>query len=61
MEAKVSEETKQKIFQLISTPGVEIEEIVKIVNLDYDIVMDILANEYLRTNLNYGRRLCCRF
>jgi len=60
MEAKVSEETKQKIFQLISTPGVEIEEIVKIVNLDYDIVMDILANEYLRTNLNYGRRLCCR-
>jgi hypothetical protein len=61
MEAKVSEETKQKIFQLISTPGVEIEEIVKIVNLDYDIVMNILANEYLRTNLNYGRRLCCRF
>jgi len=61
MESKVSEEIKKKIFQLISTPGVEIEEIVKIVNLEYDIVIDILANEYLRTNLNYGRRLCCRY
>jgi len=61
MEGKVSEDTKKKIFQLISTPGIEIEEIAKIVNLDYDIVMDMLANEYLRTNFNYGRRLCCRF
>ncbi len=61
MESKVSEETKKKIFQLISTPGIEIEEITKIVNLDYDIVMDILANEYLRNDLNHGRRLCCRY
>ena len=60
MESKVSEETKKKIFQLISTPGIEIEEITKIVNLDYDKVMDILADEYLRNNLNHGRRLCCR-
>lgn len=57
----VSEEIKQKIFKLISTPGVEIEDIVKDVRLDYETVMEILSEEYLKNNLGYGRRLCCRF
>ena len=61
MTEEVSEEIKKEIFALISTPGVEIEEIVEKLNLDYDKVMDILANEYLRNNLDHGRRLCCRF
>ena len=57
----VSEEVKKEIFKLISTPGIEIEDIVKKLNLDYDIVMEVLSEEYLRNNLDYGRRLCCRF
>lgn len=60
-ENEVSDEIKKKIFKMISTIGVEIEDIVKEVNLDYDIVMKILENEYLRNNLDFGRRLCCRF
>ena len=61
MTEEVSEEIKKQIFELITTPGVEIEDIVEKLNLDYDKVMDILANEYLRNNLDHGRRLCCRF
>ncbi|MFX1239238.1 MAG: hypothetical protein ACFFAH_13100 [Promethearchaeota archaeon] len=61
MTEEVSEDVKKEIFKLISTPGVEIEEIVEKVNLDYDKVMKILSDEYLKHNLNYGRRLCCRF
>ena len=61
MISDVSEETKKEIFRLISIPGIEIEDIVERVNLDYDKVMKILSDEYLRNNLDYGRRLCCRF
>jgi len=61
MNSDVNEETKKEIFRLISTPGIEIEDIVERVNLDYDKVMKILSDEYLRNNLDYGRRLCCRF
>jgi len=61
MTEEVSEEVKKQIFKLISTPGVQIEDIVEKVNLDYDKVMNILEDEYLRHNLDYGRRLCCRF
>ncbi|MFX1393408.1 MAG: hypothetical protein ACFFAH_07525 [Promethearchaeota archaeon] len=61
MTEEVSDDVKKEIFKLISTPGVEIEEIVEKVNLDYDKVMKILSDEYLKHNLNYGRRLCCRF
>ena len=61
MTEEVSEDVKREIFKLISTPGVEIEEIVEKVNLDYDKVMKILSDEYLKHNFNYGRRLCCRF
>ena len=61
MTEEVSEEIKKEIFDLISTPGVEIEEIAEKLNLDYDQVMKILSDEYLKHNLDYGRRMCCRF
>jgi len=64
---EISEQAKNEIFKLISTPGVEIEEISEKVNskyntnLDYEKVMTILSEEYLKYNLDYGRRICCRF
>jgi hypothetical protein len=61
MNLEISEEIKKEIFRLISQPGLEIEDIAKKVKLDYDTVMEILSEEYLRKNLDYGRRLCCRF
>ena len=60
MTEKVSIDVKKEIFKLISTPGIEIEDIAKTVNLDFDEVMEILSEEYLKTNLDFGRRLCCR-
>ena len=61
METVVSEESKKEILQLISTPGVEIEDIVKKVGLDYNLVMNFLSDEFLKHNFEYGRRICCRF
>jgi transposase-like protein len=61
MSEEVKEEIKKRIFKMISTPGTDIEEIAKEVNLEFDQVMKILSEEYLRSNLDYGRRLCCRF
>ena len=61
MSSEVSEQVKKKIFKLISTPGIEIEDIVKEVNLDNDTIMEILSEEYLKNDLNHGRRICCRF
>jgi transposase-like protein len=61
MAAEVSEEIKKEIFKLICTPGIEIEEIANKVELNYETVMKILSEEYLKNNLDYGRRLCCRF
>jgi hypothetical protein len=61
MATEVSEEVKKEIFKLISTPGMEIDDIAKKVELNYDTVMKVLSDEYLKNNLDYGRRLCCRF
>ena len=67
MAEEISEEIKTEIFKLVSTPGVEIEEIPDRVNeiykteLNYEEIMKILSDEYLKHNLDYGRRLCCRF
>ena len=61
MSVEVSEEVKKTIFRLISEPGVEIEDIVKKVHLDREIVMKILSDEYGKNDLDQGRRLCCRF
>jgi hypothetical protein len=57
----ISEETKKTILKLISTPGIEIEDIVEKVGVDYDTIMEFLSEEYLKNDLGYGRRLCCRF
>ena len=67
MTEEITEEVKNEIFKLVSTPGVEIENIPGRVNkvfdteLNYEDVMKILSDEYLKHNLDYGRRLCCRF
>ncbi|MFX1575299.1 MAG: hypothetical protein ACFFB0_21395 [Promethearchaeota archaeon] len=61
MSTEISEETKKEILNLIATPGVEIEEIAEKVNLDYEIIMKFLEDEYFKHNLEFGRRLCCRF
>ncbi|MFX0035670.1 MAG: hypothetical protein ACFE9I_08530 [Candidatus Hermodarchaeota archaeon] len=61
MTSEISNETKKQIFDLIATPGIQIEEIVKEVNLDYETILNVLCEEYLKHDLNFGRRLCCRF
>jgi hypothetical protein len=61
MSIEITEKVKKEIFKLISTPGVEIEEIAEKVNLDCKIVMKILEDEYFQYDLNHGRRLCCRY
>lgn len=61
MTVEVSEEVKKEIFKLIATPGIEIEDIVKKTKLDSETILNILSEEYLRCNLDHGRRLCCRF
>jgi hypothetical protein len=58
---EVSEEIKEEILKLISTPGVEIEDIVEIVKVDYESMMNFLSEEYLKHDFDHGRRLCCRF
>ena len=63
----ISEEIKEEIFRLISIPGIEVEDIPIQINqkfnsdLDHETVMKILTDEYMKYDLNYGRRLCCRF
>ena len=61
MEIEVSEDARREILKLISTPGVEIEDIVKEVKLDYNIIMNFLSDEFLKHNFDFGRRICCRF
>ena len=67
MTEEISIEVKNEIFRLISTPGIDIEEIPDRVNkvykteLNYEEIIKLLSDEYLKHNLDYGRRLCCRF
>ena len=61
MNIEISEEVKNEILKLISTPGVEIVDIVEKVKLDYDTITRILGDEYLKKDLSFGGRLCCRF
>ena len=67
MVVEISKEVQNEIFRLVSTPGVEIEDIPDRVNkiyatkLNYEDIMKILSDEYLKHNLDYGRRLCCKF
>jgi hypothetical protein len=63
----ISEEIKKEIYKLISTPGIEIESIPDLVNrkfntsFDYERILNFLSDEFLRHNLDEGRRLCCKF
>jgi hypothetical protein len=63
----ISEEIKQEIYKLISTPGIEIESIPDLINskfnttFDYESILNFLSDEFLKHNLNEGRRLCCKF
>lgn len=63
----ISEEMKEEIFRLILIPGIEVEDIPIQINqkfnseLDFETVMKILSDEYMKYNLDFGRRLCCRF
>ena len=67
MTEDTSNEIKAEIFRLISIPGLEVEEIPDRINIifnieiDHEEVMQILSDEYLKHNLDYGRRLCCKF
>ncbi|TFG12525.1 MAG: hypothetical protein EU531_10465 [Promethearchaeota archaeon] len=67
MAEKISELVKKEILRLIAIPGIEVNDIPDQVNakfstnLDTEKVMDILSDEYLKHNLDLGRRLCCRF
>ncbi len=61
METVVSEESRKEILKLISTPGIDIEDIAKRVGLDYNLIMNFLSDEFLKHNFEYGRRICCRF
>jgi len=67
MTEDISEDVKKEIFRLVCIPEIDIEDISDIINKDYDTqldyekVMEILSNEYLKHNLDFGRRLCCRF
>ncbi|MBY9021211.1 MAG: hypothetical protein KGD67_09145 [Candidatus Lokiarchaeota archaeon] len=67
MSEEISLEVKNEIFRLVSTPGVEIEDIPDRVNkvyetkLNYEEIMELLSDEYFKHDLNYGRRLCCKF
>jgi hypothetical protein len=67
MSEEISEVVKDEIFRLIAIPGIEVNDIPDKVNnkygtkLDTEKVMNILSDEYLKYNLDLGRRLCCRF
>jgi len=61
MSIEINEKCKKEILELVSTPGVEIEEIAELLKIEYDIIMNFLSEEYYKHNFDYGRRLCCRF
>ncbi|MHA2289697.1 MAG: hypothetical protein ACXABG_13010 [Promethearchaeota archaeon] len=67
MTEQISTEVKDEILRLVSTPGVEIEDIPAQlkksfkIEINYEEIMTFLSDEYLKHNLDYGRRLCCRF
>ena len=64
---EISELVKKEILRLIAIPGIEVKDIPTKINSKYNTqlntedVMEILSDEYFKTNLDYGRRLCCRF
>ncbi|MGV9202452.1 MAG: hypothetical protein ACOC44_00340 [Promethearchaeia archaeon] len=57
----INEKRKKQILELMATPGVEIRDIAKKTGLKYEKLMKVLEDEYMKHNLDYGRRLCCRY
>ncbi|TFG23273.1 MAG: hypothetical protein EU533_03330 [Promethearchaeota archaeon] len=66
MAQEISTEMKTEIFKLMSTPGIEVNDVPEVINhkfgsnLSYETLMEFLAEEYYRCNLDHGRKLCCR-
>lgn len=66
MELQISAEMKAEIYNLMSTPGIEVNEVLTTINhkfgsnLDHETLMEFLSDEYYRCNFDHGRRLCCR-
>ena len=66
MEQQISDEMKAEIYKLMSTPGVEVNDVLTTINdkfgsnLDDETLMEFLSDEYYRCNFDHGRRLCCR-
>ena len=58
---EISDEKKKEILELIAIPGMDVQDISEKLGLDFDSVMEVLSDEYMKHNLDYGRRLCCRF
>lgn len=58
---EVTDKIKKEIFELITIPGMEIKDISKKLHIEYDKVMELLSEEYLKYDLGKGRRMCCRF
>lgn len=64
---EITEEIKKEIFRLIAIPGLEVRDIPKQINasfnthFNYDQIMEFLSDEFFKKNLDYGRRICCRF
>ena len=62
-----NDKIKKEIYRLIATPGIEINDIPELINakfntnFDYETIFNFLSEEYLKHNLDHGRRLCCRF
>lgn len=57
----INDEMKKEIFKMVSTPGIEIKDIAEKLDLNLDELMKFLEEEYLKYNLDFGRRLCCLF
>jgi hypothetical protein len=66
MEYEKIEEITKEICKLICIPGIEMTEIPDKINsmfhtdLSYEEVLDLLSTEYMKNDLNHGRRLCCK-
>ena len=55
------EPTKKTILKRISTPGISIEDIAQEMNIEQEELLEFLGDEFFKHNLEFGRRMCCRF
>ncbi|MFO8020373.1 MAG: hypothetical protein R6U96_17260 [Promethearchaeia archaeon] len=57
----IDDDKKKQIFKLMATPGVKIKNVAEQMDIGYERLMKFLEDEYMKHNLGFGRRLCCRF